>query len=144
MQETGMEDEIEVRQMARDALRGNRLPPRRPDRMWGGPGSGQPCAVCAGVVERDQMGFDLEFSSEESAGSPVATRYVHVRCFAAWEFERDAPQVIRGSGDPSDSCGEDPVTHSNSLNGSSLHASTADGTIASRERQRVHSDGGIP
>jgi hypothetical protein len=126
-----MEDEVELRQLARDALHEGRLPPRRPDRMWGGPGGGHLCAICAIAIDRDQMGFDLEFASADSGGGDVINCHLHVRCFAAWEFERDACKADGRS------------AHVNGRNGSDLHAPTLEGTITDRERERLHSNGGI-
>jgi hypothetical protein len=42
-----------LREPARRALHDGKLPSRLPDRMWGGPGAGEVCAVCA--VPRTQV-----------------------------------------------------------------------------------------
>jgi hypothetical protein len=55
--------------------------------MWGGPGVSASCAVCGEPVSRDQTGFELQFESD-AAEHPMDKRHLHVRCFAAWEFER--------------------------------------------------------
>jgi len=82
-----MPDEPILREKARDAIRSGRLPSRRSDRMWGGPGMSAPCAVCGEPVSRDQTGFELQFEGD-NAESPMDRHNLHVRCFAAWEFER--------------------------------------------------------
>lgn len=83
-----MTDEAILRERARHAMSTGRLPSRRPDRMWGGPGNGATCAVCGQAVSREEMGFDLEFAHGPTP-SPAVNLQFHVRCFAAWEFERD-------------------------------------------------------
>jgi hypothetical protein len=80
-------EEQELRAKAHEALQAGRLPNRRPDRTWGGPGIGAACAVCDLPVARDQLEFQIEFAAD--GDNPSLDRYhVHIRCFAAWEFER--------------------------------------------------------
>lgn len=82
-----MPDEAILRQKAREAVQTGKLPARRPDRTWGGPGTGTPCAVCELPVQRDEMEFELEFARD--SGAPGLDKYhIHIRCFAAWQFER--------------------------------------------------------
>jgi hypothetical protein len=78
-------DEWALRQKARDAIMAGRLPTYRPTGVWGGPGTGNSCAVCAQAITADGLGFELEFA-EEDTGQPEI-RNVHLWCFAAWEFE---------------------------------------------------------
>lgn len=71
---------------APEAMHTGKLPDRRPDRMWGGSGSGASCALCGNPVRNDEVEFELEYRPN---GSPGAANYhVHARCFAAWELER--------------------------------------------------------
>jgi hypothetical protein len=42
-----MSDELILREKAREAIRSGKLPGRRPDRTWAGPGLGVACAICA-------------------------------------------------------------------------------------------------
>ncbi len=87
-----MLDESTLRAKAREVIRAGKLPNRRPDRTWGGPGVGAPCAVCGEAVTKDQLEFEIEFARE--ADYPELDEFhVHVRCFAAWEFERTAESV---------------------------------------------------
>jgi hypothetical protein len=80
-------DEQAVRAKVREVLQAGKLPNRRPDRTWGGPGVGAACAVCDLPVTPDQMEFEIQFSYD--GGNPGLDKYhVHIRCFAAWEFER--------------------------------------------------------
>jgi hypothetical protein len=82
-----MPDEKSLREKARAAIKAGKLPTTRPDRTWGGPGVGAPCVVCDLPVTKDQLEFEIQFSHD--GDNPGLDRYhVHVRCFAAWEFER--------------------------------------------------------
>lgn len=81
-----MSDEKALRGQAREAIRAGTLPRRRPERMWGGPGGGAPCALCRKPVGSDEIEFELQFTSGEGAGA--ANYHVHLRCLAAWELER--------------------------------------------------------
>jgi len=80
---TSMDDDG-LRQKARAAIRSGKLPTRRPDRTWGGRGSGTPCAICDLAVHRDEMELELEFVA---AGRHAKVMHVHTKCFAAWELE---------------------------------------------------------
>ncbi len=82
-----MPDEARLREQARAAVQTGKLPARLPDRTWGGPGVGAPCSVCDQPVAKDQMEFEIQFVRD--GDNPGLDRFhVHVRCFAAWEFER--------------------------------------------------------
>lgn len=100
--------ETALRQKARDAIAAGRLPTRSPTGVWGGPGTGKSCAVCAQVIGGDGLGFELEF--EADGGGEREVHNVHIWCFAAWEFE----------------CR------------SLLQAADDNGTITGRERDRTH------
>jgi hypothetical protein len=81
------QDEKTLRDKARAAIRGGKLPRRAPDRTWGGPGVGAGCAVCGRPVTTGEMEFEIRFAHD--GGSPGLEKFhVHIRCFAAWEFER--------------------------------------------------------
>jgi hypothetical protein len=85
-----MEEQV-LRTKANEVLRRGNLPNRRPDRTWGGPGVGAACVVCHLAVNPDQMEFEMEFAHE--GDNPWLDDYhVHIRCFAAWEFERQQGQ----------------------------------------------------
>ncbi len=82
-------DEHDLREQARTVIEAGKLPARRPDRTWGGPGVGAPCAVCGVPVGKDQLEFEIQFARD--GDNPGLDKYhVHVRCFAAWEFERES------------------------------------------------------
>jgi hypothetical protein len=84
-------DELDLRKKARIAIEGGKVPRRRPDGTWAGPGTGDECAICGIAVRREEVEFEIEFARE--GGPPAVDRYrVHTRCFAAWEFERHSTQ----------------------------------------------------
>jgi hypothetical protein len=86
-----MPDEPLLREKARAAVQSGKLPGRRPDRTWGGPGVGAACAVCDLPVTRDELEFEIQF--EHDGNNPGLDKFhVHIRCFAAWEFERNKVQ----------------------------------------------------
>jgi hypothetical protein len=120
-----MNDEADLRERARHAISTGRLPHRRPDRMWGGPGNGATCAVCGEPVSREEMGFDLEFARPASRPAAV-THQFHVRCFAAWEFERDNLEHADGTA---------------SGHAELLRPHAGDATINGRERDRFEPGG---
>ena len=82
-----MPDESVLREKAREAVRAGKLPTRKPDRTWGGPGAGEKCGVCGERVTKDQMEFEVQFQ-KDGPGSGFYVFNIHIRCFAAWEFER--------------------------------------------------------
>jgi len=82
-----MPDEPILRAQAREAVQRGKIPGRKPDRTWGGPGIGRPCPICGKPVTKDDMEFELQFARD--GASPDLDKYhLHLRCFAAWEFER--------------------------------------------------------
>lgn len=82
-------DENTLRERARVAIQSKKLPGRRPDRTWGGPGVGAPCEICELSVTKDEMEFEIEFARDGAGPEPGLDKFhVHPRCFAAWEFER--------------------------------------------------------
>ncbi|MGH9892039.1 MAG: hypothetical protein ACREA0_08675 [bacterium] len=82
-----MNDESALRAKAREVIQGGTLPNSHPDRMWGGPGVGANCMICSEPAKRDELEFEIEFA--RNGDDPgLNTYHVHVRCFAAWEFER--------------------------------------------------------
>ena len=80
-------DEETLRAKARAVVQSGKLPARRPDRTWGGPGVGALCSVCVLPVEKDQLEFEVQFAHDGQ--NPGLDKYhLHIKCFAAWEFER--------------------------------------------------------
>jgi hypothetical protein len=82
-----MPDEKILREKARAAKQNGKIPSRTADRTWGGPGVSAPCTICGLPVTKDEMEFEVEFARD--GDNPGLDKFhVHVRCFAAWEFER--------------------------------------------------------
>ena len=82
-----MPDDSILREKARAVVRSGKLPARRPDHAWSGPGVGAECSVCLLPVTEDQLEFEIQFARDDD--DPGLDKFhVHVRCFAAWEFER--------------------------------------------------------
>jgi hypothetical protein len=80
-------EEQALRAKVREVLQGGKLPNRSPDRTWGVAGVGAACAVCDVPVTPAQMEFEIEFARD--GDNPGLDKFhVHIRCFAAWEFER--------------------------------------------------------
>ena len=86
-----MPDEKILREKARAVVRAGKLPSRRPDRTWGGPGVGASCAVCTLPVQPSEMEFEIQFA-RDGTDPGLDKFHVHIRCFAAWEFERRATE----------------------------------------------------
>jgi len=73
---------LDLHQQARAAIQSGKLPSRVPDRTWGGPGVGAACPICGLPVSQQEMEFEMEFARDRF--------HVHLKCYAAWEFERQA------------------------------------------------------
>jgi hypothetical protein len=85
-----MSDERILRDKPRAAIREGKLPSRPPDRTWGGPGVGATCSVCSLPVTQEEKELEIQFARD--GDNPGLDKFhVHIRCFAAWEFERKHP-----------------------------------------------------
>ncbi len=83
-----MPEEAILRQQARTAIQSGKMPSQRPDRTWGGPGVGARCVICEQPVSRDELEFEVQFAHD--GDNPGLDKFhLHLRCFAAWEFERN-------------------------------------------------------
>ena len=69
---------------AREAIENGKLPTRSPDRIMGGPGCGDACAICGESLRRNQMELEPEFRQDGEAAE-VHKYHLHPRCFMAWE-----------------------------------------------------------
>lgn len=85
-----MPDEARLREQARAAMRAGKLPSCAPDKTWGGPGVGAACVVCERPVTKDEMEFEIE-SAHDGSSLGIDKFHFHIRCFTAWEFERNKP-----------------------------------------------------
>lgn len=89
-----MRAEGTLREKAREVIQAGKLPNRRPDRTWGGPGIGADCTICSAPLKRDEFEFEIEFA--RNGDDPGLDRYhVHIPCFAAWDFERHNLELAR-------------------------------------------------
>ena len=86
-----MPNEKQIRALARNALEAGTLPWHDPDRTWGGPGVGLPCAVCGDRIPAGQMEYEVQFGHDGETPSPDRF-HLHLPCFAAWEEERTEPR----------------------------------------------------
>jgi len=59
------------------------LPCEPPTRVWGGPGTGTPCALCDEPVPKTEVEYELQFPTDEP-GVPKPPRCFHFHCHAAW------------------------------------------------------------
>lgn len=75
-----------IRQKAREVVLRADILTRRPDRVWGGLGTGAECSICRALVTKNQVEFELEFVEAEG----VITHHLHGECFTAWECERES------------------------------------------------------
>ena len=64
-----MIDDKRLRAKARAAMLAGTLPSRRPDRSWGGSGSGDQCPICGLQLDRDYLELELELDGD-GAGEP--------------------------------------------------------------------------
>jgi len=79
-------DEHELRRRARATLKAALIPRDRPEGIWGGNGSGEPCPVCGHSVDAAEMELEVEFTEGSAQGAREF--HLHLPCFAAWEIER--------------------------------------------------------
>src|SRR5262249_13847756 len=105
-----MVDDRTLREKAREVIQARKLPNRRPDGMWGGPGAGAECAICGEPVNHGEVEFELEFV-RHGDDRRLDKYHVHIHCFGAWESERDDVELPRGD-DPTGGYHHQPVTGS--------------------------------
>jgi hypothetical protein len=84
-----MNDELALREKARESIHRGKLPGRPPDRTWVGPGVGASCALCGEPIRRDQVECEIVFKHDGDGDEPwLDPFHLHHRCFSAWELER--------------------------------------------------------
>jgi hypothetical protein len=76
-----------LREKVRSVLQAGKIPNRTPDHTRGVSGAGATCAICELPVTRaDEMAVEIQFARDDNPG---LDKYdFHIRCYAAWEFER--------------------------------------------------------
>ena len=77
-------EESLLRLRAREAIGTGALPSKASTRVFGGPGSGQRCALCQQAIGQEELEFELVFALN---GVQPRTHHLHVHCFVAWERE---------------------------------------------------------
>jgi hypothetical protein len=82
-----MPDGARLRTKAREAIQNGTLPARVSNRLLGGPGNGDACALCGESIPRGEVEFELEFMRDDAA-SVVDRYHLHPRCFEAWDHQR--------------------------------------------------------
>lgn len=68
----------ELLQLAHARVADGSLPHMERFRTYGGPGTGQPCALCRGTISRESLEILVESETDSS------TLIFHVKCQAAW------------------------------------------------------------
>jgi hypothetical protein len=85
-----MSQDSALRQRARDAIHARELPNRPPDRLWGGPATGERCVVC-GEPTSDH---EFEFAYEGPDGTE--SHFAHSPCWRALEVEIQSSAGLNG------------------------------------------------
>jgi hypothetical protein len=62
-----------------------RLPVRAPDKLWGGPATGDPCAICGVPTVPGSVELELQFTDD--ADGRMTTYRVHPHCFSIFNLE---------------------------------------------------------
>jgi hypothetical protein len=70
--------ETDLRLIARDRISNGQLPWGTPSRTWGGPGTGEPCALC----DKPLMREEIEYEVEQRCGGVMRIFHFHVLCHA--------------------------------------------------------------
>jgi hypothetical protein len=77
-----MLDQSVLLEKAAAAILSGKLPARRPDSPWGGPGTGAPCAVSDLPVTKSELEHELETQGTGGVENASLTLHVHIRCIA--------------------------------------------------------------
>jgi hypothetical protein len=77
--------EAELRPVARERIATGQLPSEAPSRIWGGPGSGNACALCGKTIGSNEIEYEVE---AHVRGVGRLFRF-HMMCQSVWELEAD-------------------------------------------------------
>jgi hypothetical protein len=75
-------DDATIRRMIRAKLRGDLLPRKPPQKMWGGRGHGRACSACDQTIGAAEVEYEIETNG--------AHLYFHGHCHDLWCQERGA------------------------------------------------------
>lgn len=144
-----MSVERNLREKAREVIQAGKLPNRRPDRTWGGPGAGACCTICNAPLKQDEVELEIEFARGVNHAA-VDKYHVHVRCFAAWNVERQTFERTGAAAPSSDQTRSTPASRAGgplrsnpgtTVGGRSLPQSPNIGNIAGHEFDSAHKRG---
>ena len=62
-----------------EALRESRLPARKADQLFGGPGDGATCCICQRPIPQTALEYEVEFAGDSRRF------HAHVDCYTAFE-----------------------------------------------------------
>ena len=77
--------QLNLQLVIRHKLETGALPQNSIPRVWGGPGNGETCDACDGIVTKDE--WVIEGISLAGGRKPLQ---LHAECFHLWELERHA------------------------------------------------------
>ncbi len=83
--------ESELRPIARERIAQKQLPGEVPSQLWGGPGTGELCALCDKPIQKDDMEYELEGTLD----GKVRTFRFHVVCQSVWQLECARADYLR-------------------------------------------------
>jgi hypothetical protein len=74
--------DAELRPIATERIAEGRLPSAPPERIWGGRGAGEICALCDKPILADEVEYELEAYAN---GAKQAFRF-HILCQSVWQL----------------------------------------------------------
>lgn len=128
-----MIDEGALKTKARQAVQSGKLPNRRPICMWGGNGLGASCPICDSAVQPDEVEYEVRFDEIDGSAAPHGY-HIHVRCYAAWELERQGVTDQMGQSASMPAAGDFNASGNGASDDNRLSADSDGGTISHRER----------
>jgi hypothetical protein len=74
--------ETALRALARERIASGLLPAEPPARMWGGPGTGKLCSLCARPISREEIEYEVDAEMQQG----VRNFRFHLVCQSAWQL----------------------------------------------------------
>jgi hypothetical protein len=75
--------EEELRRLARERIERHELPYEEPAQIWGGHGTGHPCALCRSPIGPTECEYELE----QQLDGALQVFHFHVECESIWQLE---------------------------------------------------------